>query len=198
MAQNTLPDYHFLLIAPNLGSQWFYEAARRYWLRFFPTVISNYTLLPLIPEQYSMAVTVVARRDRISQFGVELARLVPRALFDPVVYDFYEDTKAELDRRAETYQPFGVPLPPTATWTPAPTAQPLLPTPGPIATDGPTPTPAPVTASPSPEITEEGTPEVTAEATDDLTPEVTEEPGTPAPPTPLYPTPGPVTGGRNP
>lgn len=188
MAQDTLPDYHFLLIAPNLGSQWFYDAARRYWLRFFPTVISNYTLLPLIPEQYNLAVTVVARRDRIAQLGVELARLVPRARFDPVVHDFYEDTKTELDRRAEMYQPFGVPLPPTATWTPAPTSGPLLPTPGPIFTPAPSLTPPPGVASPSPAATE-GTPEAT--------PEVTEESGTHAPPTPLYPTPGPVIGGGN-
>lgn len=180
MTQNTLPDYHFLLIAPNLGSEWFYDAARRYWLRFFPTVISNYTLLPLVPERFSVAVTVVARRDMVAQLGVDLARLAPRALFDPVVHDFYEDTKAELDRRAELYQPFGVPLPPTATWTPAVTAQPILPTPGAIATKGPSPEPATPEA---PEIIEPPVP-------DAETPMPTN-----APPTPLFPTPGPVIGG---
>lgn len=172
MAQNTLPDNHFLLITPNLGADWLFDVAQAYWQRFRPTVISDLRLVRLIPEDRSVAVTVVTRRDRVEQIGVELAQAVPRALFDPVVYDFVEDTRAELDRRAATNQPFGVPLIPTATPTPGPTGQPLYPTPGPInpqrpagaglvtQTPGPTPTPP-----------------------DDSTPAG-----------PLYPTPGPIGG----
>lgn len=200
MAQDTLPDYHFLLIAPNLGAEWFYEAARLYWLRFLPTVISSYTLLPLIPEEYSIAVTVVARRDIVAQLGVELARVVPRALFDPVVHDFYEDTRAELERRALANEPFGVTLQPTPTWTPAPTSPPVFPTPGPITSEeaGLTPTSTQTETETAtgtatlPESTPEVTPEATASETETATPGT---PASPTPPTPLYPTPGPVTGG---
>ncbi len=192
MAQDTLPNYHFLLIAPNLGAEWFYDAARLYWLRFYPTVINDFKLLPLVPEQYSIAVTAVARRDLIAQLGVELARRFPRALFDPVVHDFYEDTKAELDRRALNNEPFGVPLPPTPTWTPAPTSPPLFPTPGPITSEEATLTPTFIQIGTATEAdtTPEITPEVTA--SDTATPG---EPPTSTPATPLYPTPGPVTGG---
>lgn len=170
MAQDTLPDYHFLLVAPNLGPEWLFDAARAYWGRFQPTVISDLALIAHIPPALMLAVTVLARHDRAPQYGVELAQQAPHALFDPVVYDFIEDAQAALDLRAQLNQPFGVPLIPTATWTPAPTAIPLAPTAGPVVPQGsgfitqtPTPTPTP--------------------------------PDDSAAPQPLSPTPGPVTGG---
>lgn len=178
MPQNTLPDYHFLLIASNLDAEWFFEAARAYWERFRPTVVSDLSLVSIVPDDYSIAVTVVARRDRVAEFGVELAKIAPDALFDPVVFDFYEDTRRTLDERAQSNQPFGVPLLPTETPTPGPTAPPIYPTPGPITggqTDDSlitqTPTPGSVSA---PVPTQEDNGE---------------------PPTPIFPTPGPITGG---
>ncbi len=182
MPQDTLPDYHFLLIAPNLGSEWFYEAGRQYWLSFFPTVINDFALLRFIPENFTIAVTVIARRDRVAQLGVELAQVSPKAVFDPVVHDFYEDTQAELDRRAETNQPFGIPLKPTPIPTIAATSEQLQPTSGPIATEGSSPTP-----------TEQGflRPIPTQTPQPDLqnTEEATEDEGS----QPIYPTPGPIT-----
>ena len=184
MPQDTLPNYHFLLIAPNLGSEWLYEAGRRYWLRFFPTVISDFAILRFIPENFTIAVTVIARRDRVAQLGVELAQVSPKAVFDPVVHDFYEDTQAELERRADSNQPFGVPLSPTATPTSAATSEQLQPTAGPISTQGPSATP-----------TEQGflqplpTQTQTAEPGTENTEEATENAG----PQAIYPTPGPIT-----
>ena len=46
---DTLPNYHFLLIAPNLGAEWFFDAARAYWERFRPIVVSDLELVRLIP-----------------------------------------------------------------------------------------------------------------------------------------------------
>ncbi len=174
MAQDTLPTYHFLLVAPNLGPEWLFDAARAYWDRFRPTVISDLRLVAFIPPPVSVSVTVLARHDRAPAYGVELAQLAPHALFDPVVYDFIEDAQAALDVRAQLNQPFGVPLRPTATWTPAPTAIPFAPTAGPVVPQG----SGFVTMTPSPEPTP--------------TPPA---PDADAPPTPLSPTPGPVIGG---
>jgi hypothetical protein len=171
MAQDTLPTYHFLLVAPNLGPEWLFDAARAYWDRFQPTIISDLTLIPLIPPTLSVAVTVLARHDRAPQYGVELAQQAPHALFDPIVYDFIEDAQAALDRRAQLNQPFGVPLIPTATWTPAPTAIPLAPTSGPV-----------IPPRGSGFITQTPTPPAPDESA-------------PPPAAPLSPTPGPITGG---
>ena len=156
MTPDTLPNYHFLLIAPNLSAEWLFVAARAYWKAFQPTVISDLLLVRTIPPGQSIAVTVLARRDRAANYGVELAQIAPDALFDPMVFDFDEDALAALDARAAANQPFGVPLratpappspmptvgpaptrPPAGfiTQTPAPTGDPqtpIFPTPGPI------------------------------------------------------------------
>ena len=176
---DTLPNYHFLLMAPNLGAEWLFDAAREYWTRFRPIVVTDLELVRLIPKGYTISVTMVARRDTARQWGVWLAQNVPDALLDGVVYDLFEDTRTALNQRAQTNQPFGVPLKATAT-----PVIPISPTPGSLLAQpaGP-PTRAPggfITQTPTPNITEP-----TAAPT--LPPET--------PGQPVYPTPGPITGG---
>ena len=171
MSQTSLPDYHFLLIAPNLGAEWYFEAARAYWERFRPIVISDLSLINIVPDNVSVSVTIVARRDLVAQLGVELSQLNPDALFDPVVYDFIEDAQIALEQRAQTNQPFGVPLIPTETPTPGPTSPPVYPTPGPVA-------PGFVTQAPTQDLPDQSEIDVTN-----------------PPQTPIFPTPGPITGG---
>jgi hypothetical protein len=164
---DTLPNYHFLLIAPNLGAEWFFDASRVYWERFRPTVVSDLELILLIPVQYSVAITVIARRDTASQWGVWIAQTTPAALFDPLVFDSFDEAKVTLNERTASNQPFGVPLAPTPT-----PAFLVSPTPGPLI-GGPAPTRAPggfITQTPTPPY--EGTPQQ-----------------------PIEPTPGPITGG---
>jgi hypothetical protein len=167
MLPNVLPNYHFLLIASNLGAEWLFDAARAYWERFHPTIISDLRLVALVPEQFTVSVTVVARRDIVTQMGVDLARIRAEALFDPVVYDYFDDARLALDGRAELRQPFGVPL---ATPAPAPLPTSIPVTPGALPTEAPrgfiTQTP---TTQPTPLPT--GTPQA-----------------------PISPTPGPVSG----
>jgi hypothetical protein len=152
MAQNSfiLPDYHFLLLAPNLGAEWLFAGARLYWQTFRPTVINDVELLHLIPLRFSLAVTCIARRDTIDFYREQVAASAARALFDPVVYDYVEDLQLTLDGRAQLYQPFGVPVPPTA--TPTMTLFPSV-TPGPAPTEGIPPTREPagyITQTPPP------------------------------------------------
>lgn len=152
LGRDTLPDYHFLLIAPNLGAEWFFDAARLYWETFRPTVITEYTFLRIFPERVSLIVTVVARRDIVKHLEDQLPLFAPQALFDPIAYDFFDDTKLALDGRAQLGQPFGVPLVPTPTLPPSATP---LPTAGPPAA----PTRAPggfVTQTPTSQPTEAG------------------------------------------
>lgn len=162
------PDYHFLLISPNLGAEWLFDAARAYWDRFRPTVINDFNFILLIPVETTIAVTVVARRDTAADLGVQLAQRRPNALYDPVVFDLFDETKAALEERARLSQPFGVPL----------TAQlpegisPFIPTPRP-------------TASPVPE----------GHVTETPAPPPTGNPASTGAPVPVSPTPGAITGG---
>lgn len=133
VGRDTLPDYHFLLIASNLGAEWLFDAARLYWEAFRPIVIPDYEFLKIFRPEIRLAVTVVARRDIVKHLEDQLTLAAPQALFDPVVYDFFDDTKLALDGRAQLGHPFGVPLVPTPTLppsaTPPPTAgPPVVPT----------------------------------------------------------------------
>lgn len=175
---DTLPNYHFLLIAPNLGAEWLFDAARQYYERFRPIAVSDLELIRLIPPQFSVAVTLIARKDTAPQWGVWVAQIAPNALFDAVVYDFFDDTRAVLNTRAQSNQPFGVPLVPTPTFPP-----PVSPTPGSLL-GGPV-TPQPVPTRPAGGfITQTPTPGVEQPP-----------PATTDPSQPIYPTPGPITGG---
>ncbi len=113
------PDHHFLLIAPNLGAEWLFDAARQYWERFRPTVISNFRFVALVPQGKTITVTVVARRDIAPDLAAQMTMTAPNAYYDPLIYDSFEDAKAELNRRAEQSQPFGAPMSqPTPTYDP--------------------------------------------------------------------------------
>jgi hypothetical protein len=173
------PDYHFLLVAPNLGAEWLFDAARAYWERFRPMVVSDLELARLLPPERSIIVTAIARRDTIAELGVTAAQAVPHALFDPVVYDLFDDMKNALTTRATLNQPFGVPLVPTPSAPP-----PITPTPGAIISSAPEPT---LTALP----TRPPAGFITA------TPQPDAPPPTDTPTGPLYPTPGPITGGSS-
>jgi hypothetical protein len=186
------PNYHFLLIAPNLGAEWLFDAARNYWDRFRPTIVSDLRLVGQIPSDQQIIVTVVAARDTMAQIGVEMAQFVPHAVFDPLPADSFEVVKAELDRRAANNQPFAI----FTNGGPVPTN-----TADPNAF---IPTPRLPTRPPSGFITQTPAPAFTAEAT--ATPVITvvipvgsetPPPATPNPnePTPLQRTPGPITGG---
>ncbi len=165
MQANLRPDYHYLLVAPNLGAEWLFDAARSYVLAFAPIILSEFDFVALTPVNKTVTVTVIARRDTAAQLGVELAQTAPYAFYDPIVRDSFEETKAELDRRASENQPFGeaLGLPPAAT----PSGQPMIPTP--------IPTPGGPTSTPT-------TPATPLPTSGDV-------------PAPIQPTPGPITGG---
>jgi hypothetical protein len=178
MPADTRPDYHFLLVSPNLGAEWLFDAARAFWDAFRPTIINDFTFLIFVPPERNITVTVIARRDTAPRLGVDLSQIRPNAYFDPVVFDNFEDARAELNRRAQAQQPFGVPL-----RTPVPTLDPNMPF---VPTPRLPPTRPPagfMTATPTGTPTPEGTPDV---------PETTEEGGTRAP---LTPPSGPIVGG---
>ncbi len=169
----SLPDFHFLLVAPNLGAEWLFDAARAYWDRFRPTIISDTRLIELIPPNRLVTVTVVARRDLINELGVQVGQASPLAAFDPVVYETVEETRAALNARVDRNQPFGVAL---ATPFPTVDVNAIVGTPAAIPTAN-----LPTLRPPAGFVT--ATPAVPAQTTDDSAA------------TPIIATPGPVTGG---
>ncbi|MFZ4815086.1 MAG: hypothetical protein ACOYL5_11175 [Phototrophicaceae bacterium] len=126
---DTLPDYHFLLIAPPLDAEWLFTATRAYWERFRPTVVGDGALIGLVPDEYSVIVSVLARRDTFRAVAVLVSQARPDAYLDVLTYDTPAEAQTTLDQRAAQNQPFGVALRPTPI---PPTRQPITPTPGAI------------------------------------------------------------------
>jgi hypothetical protein len=103
------PDYHFLYIDPALGADWLFVAARRYWERFRPMVVTSFDLVSYVPPQRSIAITTLARRDLAKKVASDVKKNFPHAFHDPLVYDYIEEMKLTLDGRADLQQRFGVP-----------------------------------------------------------------------------------------
>lgn len=101
--------YHVLYMPPELSAEWLLVAARRYWLEFRPIVLSAPELLTLLPARAQLDITVLARRDFAAALLADLRNRLPRARFDPLVYDTYHELQMTLDGRAALRQRFGVP-----------------------------------------------------------------------------------------
>jgi hypothetical protein len=101
------PDYHWLILAPGLQADWFFQAARRYWQTFRPTVLTEWETIRFLPNTKSLAVTVLARSDTIEYMTERIQMQWPNVMFDAVVFDNLTEMQAELDRRATYQQRFG-------------------------------------------------------------------------------------------
>jgi len=101
------PDYHWLILAPGLQADWFFQAARSYWQTFRPTVMPTWNLIGLIPSNKSLAVTVLARSDTVDYVNQRIRDTYPNVIYDPVVFDTLHEMQAELDRRAAENKRFG-------------------------------------------------------------------------------------------
>lgn len=104
-------DFHFLYLAPGLGVEYFFEAARIYWETYKTIVVHDLSLVRLVPRRYTVAITSLARSDTAALVRDEIETTYGARVFhDPLVYDFLEDMQLTLDIRAERNEPFGVPL----------------------------------------------------------------------------------------
>jgi hypothetical protein len=102
------PDYHFLYIDKTLDADWLFKAARRYWDRFRPMVISDLDLVAHVPQGSTIAITTLARRDMALMIAELIRSRYPRVRHDPLVYDYVEEMQLTLDGRAEFQQRFGL------------------------------------------------------------------------------------------
>lgn len=117
-------DYHFIYLDPDLGADWLFTSARRYWIRFRPFVTSDLDIVEYVyrQPQLTIAVTSLARRDVATKIADDIKKRFPNAYYDPLVYDFAEEMRLTLDGRTDYQQRFGVIEPPT----PTPTLVPLV------------------------------------------------------------------------
>ena len=100
-------NYHFLIISPGMQSAWFFQAARRFWQRFQPIVSDNWEILSYIPEELSVAVTVLARPDAAGFVQQQIESQRANLKVDMVVVGDLAMMESILNARANEGLPFG-------------------------------------------------------------------------------------------
>ncbi|MBN1285237.1 MAG: hypothetical protein JXB47_07560 [Anaerolineae bacterium] len=101
------PDFHFLMFAPGLQTDWFFVAARRYWQYFRPIVVDETDLIAHIPPDKAVTITTLARSDTASFLRDQIRQDLPDAQHDELIYETLEEAKAALDARADSGARFG-------------------------------------------------------------------------------------------
>lgn len=79
------PDYHFILLAPDVDPSLFFESAEQYWLRFHPILVESADLIQFVPSGKSLAVTVIANPDQVDTMTAQVRDPWPTIWYDLIV-----------------------------------------------------------------------------------------------------------------
>jgi hypothetical protein len=103
------PNYHFIYLDKSLSADWIFIAARRYWEKFRPILISDLDIVSYVPAGRTIAITSLSRRDIAPAVTDLIRKRFPNVRYDPLVYDVLEDLQLTLDGRVDYNQRFGIP-----------------------------------------------------------------------------------------
>lgn len=81
------PDYHFMLLSETVDADWFFAAAEAYWIRYHPVLVSSTDLIPLLPFDKTLAITVIVPPDQVEQMNTNIRDRWPNAWYDLVVVE---------------------------------------------------------------------------------------------------------------
>lgn len=101
------PDFHFMMFAPGLQTDWFFIAARRYWQRFRPTIVDDLKLIAHIPKDKAVTITTLARSDTADFLREQIRQSTPEVQHDELIYQTLDEAKSALDGRAASGERFG-------------------------------------------------------------------------------------------
>ena len=99
-------DFHMVILAPGLNSDWFFETARPYWQLFRPIVTSDLSLLDHIGSENSLATTVIAPPQSIQFMTERIKDRFPNVWFDLIVAESRRDVGDILNERVQRNQRF--------------------------------------------------------------------------------------------
>jgi hypothetical protein len=100
-------DYHFLMIAPGVSPDWLFQAALRYWQSFRPGLLPQPEMLELMPDDKSVAVTLLATSRTVREAHRRIHEHWPDVYIDLAVGETQEAMRAEMERRVAQDQRFG-------------------------------------------------------------------------------------------
>jgi hypothetical protein len=101
------PDFHMILLAPGLSSEWFFDTARAYWNTFRPIVTTSVELIDLMPSTQSLAITVISPADLVETLRQAISGRYPNIWFDLLQADSLESVANTLNERVRVNRRFG-------------------------------------------------------------------------------------------
>jgi hypothetical protein len=101
------PASHWVVFAPEFNPEWFFDAGRRYWERFRPTVAAGWGFLTLLTGVERTAVSLLVTGENAARIEDQVRAIFPGVWLDTIVADTPEDLHAELAWRAQTGRRLG-------------------------------------------------------------------------------------------
>jgi hypothetical protein len=101
------PEFHFMMLAPGIDQEWFFEIARVYWDRFKPTLMTVYEFINFLPKSSSLAVTVITTPEMVDLMNRQIAVRWPNVYMDMIVASTPREVEDLLNSRVAVGRRFG-------------------------------------------------------------------------------------------
>jgi len=101
------PEFHFMVLAPGIDKEWFFDIARVYWDRFKPTLMTVYDFINFLPKSSSLAVTVITTPDMVDLMNKQIAVRWPNIYMDLIVANTPNEVEDLLNSRVAAGRRFG-------------------------------------------------------------------------------------------
>ncbi len=100
-------DFHMMILAPGLDSRFFFETAQGYWNVFRPVVVTDTNLIEFIPNDRSLAVTVISPPELVDTMTSLIQERYPNVFLDLVISEDTSEIAALFNERARRGLRFG-------------------------------------------------------------------------------------------
>lgn len=102
------PDFHALILAPGLNTDWFFQTARAYYNTFRPIISPTWNFIDYIHSDKSLGVTVIATPDLAQAMTDAIQKQFPNVLFDLIIAEGdYTNVTEVLNARVWANRRFG-------------------------------------------------------------------------------------------
>jgi hypothetical protein len=99
-------DFHAVVLAPGLNTNWFFETAQPYWELFRPIMLTDLSLIDFFFSDKSLALTVIAPPQAVALMTQQIEDRYPHVWFDLIVAESRQDVGDILNERVQRNQRF--------------------------------------------------------------------------------------------
>lgn len=99
--------YHFIMLAPGIDEERFFQVGQHYWERFRPVLMTIPDFINFLPGDSSLAVTVITSPDLVDFMNERIVRRWPNVWMDNIVANSPREIEEILNSRVAVGRRFG-------------------------------------------------------------------------------------------